>query len=290
VTTLDVTKEPRLAGVMGWPIGHSRSPALHGHWLKRYGIAGAYVALPVRPENLERALRALPALGFAGCNVTVPHKEAAFRAVDRVDHAASRLGAVNTIVVQTDGSLEGRNTDGEGFLRHLEASAPLWGAQSQGQSGRPVLVVGAGGAARAVVGSLADMGVPEIRIANRTDARAEHLAAEFGRPLRPWPWDRRAEGLADCSLVVNTTQLGMTGQEPLALPLDRFPADGVVYDIVYTPLETPLLADARRRGHVVVDGLGMLLHQARAGFAAWFGVEPVVDEALRAAVLAGGTS
>jgi len=285
MTMVDMTKEPRLAGVMGWPIGHSRSPALHGHWLKRYGIAGAYVALPVRPDHLERALRALPFLGFVGCNVTVPHKEAAFRAVDLVDHAASRLGAVNTVVVRPDGSLEGRNTDGEGFRRHLEASAPAWRA-----AGRPVLVLGAGGAARAVVGSLADMGVPEIRLANRTDARAEHLVAEFGRPLRSWPWARRVEGLADCSLVVNTTQLGMTGQEALDLPLDPLPADGVVYDIVYTPLETPLLAAARRRGHVGVDGLGMLLHQARAGFAAWFGVEPAVDDALRAAVLASGAS
>jgi shikimate dehydrogenase len=274
------TSAHRLAGVVGWPIGHSRSPRLHGHWLQRYGIPGAYVALGVQPEHFEQALRALPILGFAGCNVTVPHKEAAFRLVDHVDRNATRLGAVNTIVVRPDGTLEGSNTDGEGFLRHLQTSVPAWRA-----TGRPVLVVGAGGAARAVVGVLADIGVPEVRVANRTDARAESLAAEFGRPLVPWPWAHRAEGLADCSLVVNTTQLGMDGQPPLDLALGLLPADGVVYDIVYTPLETPLLAEARQRGLTPVDGLGMLLHQARAGFAAWFGVDPVVDDALRRAVL-----
>ncbi|MDB5362419.1 MAG: shikimate dehydrogenase [Rhodospirillales bacterium] len=271
---------PRLSGVIGWPVGHSRSPALHGHWLQRHGIAGAYIALPVRPEHLEQALRALPILGFAGCNVTVPHKEAAFRLVDHVDASAARLGAVNTILVRPDGTLEGRNTDGEGFLKHLQASAPGWVPTD-----RPVLVLGAGGAARAIAGALADIGVPEIRVANRTDARAEALAREFGPPLKPWAWDRRDDGLAGCGLVVNTTQLGMNGYPALALALDRLPSDGVVSDIVYSPLETALLADARCRGLVAVDGLGMLLHQARAGFAAWFGVEPEVDEPLRRAVL-----
>jgi shikimate dehydrogenase len=271
---------PRLSGVIGWPVGHSRSPALHGHWLARHGIAGAYVALPVRPEHLEQALRALPVLGFAGCNVTVPHKEAAFRLVDHVERSAARLGAVNTILVRPDGTLEGRNTDGEGFLKHLRASAPGWVP-----AGRPVLMLGAGGAARAIADALADIGVPEIRIANRTDARAESLAREFGPPLKAWPWADRNDALAGCSLVVNTTQLGMNGYPTLDLALGRLPGDGVVCDIVYTPLETALLADARARGLVAVDGLGMLLHQARAGFAAWFGVEPEVDEALRRAVL-----
>jgi shikimate dehydrogenase len=270
----------RMSGVMGWPVGHSRSPALHGHWLARHGIAGTYVPLPVRPEHLEQALRALPVLGFAGCNVTVPHKEAAFRLVDHIDRAAGRLRAVNTILVRPDGTLEGRNTDGEGFLKHLQASAPAWRPD-----GGPVLVLGAGGAARAVVGTLADIGVPEVRVANRTDARAESLVADFGQPLKSWPWAHRHEALAGCSLVVNTTQLGMAGWPALDLALDRLPGDGVVYDIVYTPLETPLLAEARQRGLVAVDGLGMLLHQARAGFTAWFGVEPTVDEALRQAVL-----
>ena len=271
---------PRLAGVIGWPVGHSRSPALHSHWLKRHGVAGAYVAMPVHPDHVAAALRALPLLGFVGCNVTVPHKEAAFRAVDHLDRTARRMGAVNTIVVRPDGTLEGRNTDGEGFLNHLQASAPAWVP-----AGRPVLVLGAGGAARAIVGTLADIGVPEVRIANRTDARATALVEEFGTPLRAWPWAHREEALAGCSLVVNTTQLGMAGHPALTLPLDQLPADAVVSDIVYTPLETPLLADARRRGLTAVDGLGMLLHQARAGFAAWFGVEPAVDDALRRAVL-----
>jgi shikimate dehydrogenase len=270
----------RLSGIMGWPVGHSRSPALHGHWLARHGIDGAYVRLPVRPEHLEQALKALPVLGFAGCNLTVPHKEAALGIVDHVDRAAARLGAVNTILVRPDGTLEGRNTDGEGFLKHLLESVPAWRPAE-----RPVLVLGAGGAARAVAGSLADIGVPEIRIANRTDGRACALAAAFGPPLTAWPWATRAAALADCSLVVNTTTLGMIGAPSLDLPLDALPADGVIYDIVYTPLETPLLAEARRRGHPTVDGLGMLLHQARAGFAAWFGVEPQVDAALRRAVL-----
>ena len=271
---------PRLSGVIGWPVGHSRSPALHGHWLARHGIAGAYVALPVHPDHLEQALRALPVLGFAGCNVTVPHKEAAFRLVDHLDRSAARLGAVNTILVRPDGTLEGRNTDGEGFLKHLQASAPGWVPTD-----RPVLVLGAGGAARAIAGALADIGVPEIRLANRTDARAESLAREFGPPLKAWPWADRDDGLAGCGLVVNTTQLGMKDYPALDIALDRLPGDGVVCDIVYSPLETALLADARRRGLVAVDGLGMLLHQARAGFAAWFGVEPEVDEALRQAVL-----
>ena len=271
---------PRLSGVIGWPVGHSRSPALHGHWLARHGIAGAYVALPVHPDHLEQALRALPVLGFAGCNVTVPHKEAAFRLVDHLDRSAARLGAVNTILVRPDGTLEGRNTDGEGFLKHLQASAPGWVPTD-----RPVLVLGAGGAARAIAGALADIGVPEIRLANRTDARAESLAREFGPPLKAWPWAHRDDGLAGCGLVVNTTQLGMKDYPALDIALDRLPGDGVVCDIVYSPLETALLADARRRGLVAVDGLGMLLHQARAGFAAWFGVEPEVDEALRQAVL-----
>lgn len=270
----------RLAGVIGWPVGHSRSPMLHGHWLARHGIDGAYIAMPVRPEHLEQALRALPVLGFAGCNVTVPHKEATFHLVDHVDRSAARLGAVNTIVVRPDGTLEGRNTDGEGFLNHLHASAPAWVPTD-----RPAMVLGAGGAARAVVGMLADIGVPEIRVANRTDERAESLIREFGRPLVSCPWSHRREGLAGCNLVVNTTQLGMNGYPALDLPLDLLPPDAVVYDIVYSPLETALLAEARRRGLVAVDGLGMLLHQARAGFAAWFGIEPTVDEALRAAVL-----
>jgi shikimate dehydrogenase len=264
----------KLAGVMGWPVAHSRSPALHGWWLRRYGIDGAYVPLAVRPERLEQAIRALPALGFAGCNVTIPHKEAALRIVDRVDATAQRIGAVNTIVVGPDGSLSGSNTDAFGFAESL---GPEWRADAG-----PAVVMGAGGAARAVVVALADRGAPEIRIVNRTLARAEALAAELGG--RAVPWDRRETALEGAALLVNATSQGMTGQLPLDLSLERLPTSATVVDTVYVPLETPLLAAARARGNRAVDGLGMLLHQARPGFEAWFGVAPEVTPALREAI------
>jgi shikimate dehydrogenase len=271
----------RLAGVMGWPVGHSRSPALHGYWLARHGIAGAYVPLPVRPENLERALRALPVLGFAGCNLTVPHKEAGARLVDHLDPMAARLGSVNTVLVHADGTLEGLSTDGYGFVENLKEGAAAW------QPGRrPVGVIGAGGAARAIIAALIETGETRIRIANRTEARAIELAQALGPAVEPWSWAQRTQALADCRLLVNTTSLGMAGQPPLDLDLSLLPADAVVNDIVYVPLETPLLAAARRRGNPVVDGLGMLLHQARPAFAGFFGIEPMVDAALREAVLA----
>jgi shikimate dehydrogenase len=269
------------AGVMGWPVGHSRSPALHGHWLEQYRVDGAYVPLAVRPENLAQALRALPILGFAGCNLTIPHKEAALAIVDRVDHVARRIGAINTIVVASDGTLEGRNTDGYGFIAALHAAAPGWAAR-QG----PVTVLGAGGAARGILVALLDAGVGEIRLINRTFARAAALAAELGAGVAALPWEARQAALAGSALLVNATSQGMIGETPLDLTLDRLPADAVVSDIVYVPLETPLLASARRRGNPVVDGLGMLLHQARPGFAAWFGIEPEVTPGLREAVLA----
>ncbi len=270
----------RLAGVMGWPIDHSRSPALHGHWLARYGIEGAYVPLPVRRADLEQALRALPALGFAGVNLTVPHKETGARIVDHLDPAAVRLGSVNTVLVRPDGTLEGRSTDGYGFLRNLENGAPGWRPGSG-----PVVMLGAGGAARAIAGSLIEAGVTEIRLINRTEERAVELAREIGPLVRVLPWAERTAALAGCGLLVNTTSLGMAGQPPLELDLTELPRTAIVNDIVYVPLETPLLAAARRRGNPVVDGLGMLLHQARPAFAAFFGVEPTVDQDLRAAVL-----
>ncbi len=272
----------RVAGVIGWPVGHSRSPRLHGHWLERYGIDGAYVPLAVPPEGLEQALRALPLLGFRGCNITVPHKEAALGLVDRRDPAAERIGAVNTVVIAPDGALAGSNTDGPGFIGNLRAARPDW----RGAAG-PAVVIGAGGAARAVVAALADTGVPELRLINRTDGRARTLAAALGDPVRAVPWAERAAALDGAALLVNTTTQGMTGQPPLDLDLAVLPRAALVTDIVYTPLVTPLLAAAAARGNPVVDGLGMLLHQARPGFEAWFGVPPVVDEALRAAVLAG---
>ena len=278
---MSLSGKARKAGVMGWPIAHSRSPALHGWWLAQYGIDGAYVPMAVKPQDLGAALRALPVLGFAGCNLTIPHKEPAVALVDRVDAVASRIGAVNTIIVGDDGSLEGRNTDGYGFLANLRDGEPGWSARR----GAAVLI-GAGGAARAIVVALLDEGAPEIRIVNRTAGRAAALAAEFGARIAPVAWHDRGEALAGAALLVNTTSQGMDGEKPLDLPLDRLPRDALVNDAVYIPLETPLLTAARRRGNKVVDGLGMLLHQAQPGFAAWFGVAPEVTPALRAAVLA----
>lgn len=271
----------RLAGVMGWPVAHSRSPALHGFWLEHHGIDGAYLPLPVRPENLAAALRALPLLGFAGCNLTLPHKEAALGILDRIDPAALRVGAVNTVIVGADGTLEGRNTDGFGFIENLRAAVPGFTAAAG-----PAVVIGAGGGARAVIAALLDDGAPEIRLANRRRERAAALADALGGPIRLVDWTARAAALADAALLVNTTSLGMAGQPPLDLPLDALPRTAVVSDIVYVPLDTPLLAAARARGNPAVDGLGMLLHQGRPGFAAWFGTMPAVTPALRAAVMA----
>ena len=273
-----ISGKARLAGVMGWPVGHSRSPRLHGYWLDRYGIDGAYVPLAVPPERIVEAIRALPALGFRGANVTVPHKEAALRAVDRIDGVARRIGAVNTLVVGDDGTIEGRNTDAYGFLANLREGAPGWRPTAG-----PALVLGAGGAARAVVAALTDAGVPEIRLHNRTVAKAEAVARDLGGPVTV----TATPDLAGIALLVNTTTLGMAGQPPLELDFAQLPADAVVTDIVYTPLVTPLLTAARSRGNPIVDGLGMLLHQAVPGFEAWFGCRPEVTAELRATVLAG---
>jgi shikimate dehydrogenase len=269
------------AGVMGWPVAHSRSPLLHGYWLEHHKIAGAYELMPVPPETLADALRALPTRGFAGCNLTLPHKEAALALVDRVDATARRIGAVNTIVVGADGTLEGRNTDAFGFRAHLAAAAPAWNAHRG-----PAVVLGAGGAARAVVAALLDDGVAELRLANRNRERAAALAASLGGAVTVVDWRKRADALAGASLLVNATSLGQSGQPPLDLALDALPESAVVYDIVYAPLLTPLLAAASARGNPTVDGLGMLLHQARPAFAAWFGVMPEVTPGLRARAVA----
>ena len=268
-----------LAGVMGWPIMHSRSPKLHGYWLDHYGLAGAYVPLAVRAEGLEAALRALPALGFAGCNLTIPHKEAALRIVDEASPLARRIGAVNCIVVRADGSLEGRNYDAFGFTQSLRERAP----DLRFDAG-PAVVIGAGGAARAILAGLMDEGVLEIRLINRSPARAQTLAAEFGAPVRAVPWEARAQALEGAAILVNTTSQGMVGEAPLDLALDALPLSALVVDIVYVPLVTPLLAAARARGNRVVDGLGMLLHQARPAFEAWFGIDPKVTPQLRALI------
>lgn len=278
-----ISAKAGVAGVMGWPIGHSRSPRLHGYWLERYAIDGAYVPLAVPPGRGAEALRALPALGFRGCNVTVPHKETAARTVDRLDPTAARMGAVNLVVVAEDGLLEGRNTDGYGFLANLRAGVPGWTA-----AGGPAVVLGAGGAARAVAVSLLDDGAPEVRLVNRTPERAEALARELGGAITVVPWVSRETALDGAALLVNTTTQGMAGQPALELRLDALPPEAVVTDCVYAPLATPLLDAARARGHRVADGLGMLLHQARPAFRAWFGVDPAVDGDLRRFVLEAG--
>lgn len=276
------TGRTRTAGVFGWPVAHSRSPQIHGYWLDKYGIDGAYVPFAVAPEALPAAVRGLAALGLAGANVTVPHKEAVLRLVDDVDAIAARVGAANLLTVGQDGRIRASNTDGFGFMAHLRDTVPDW---SPGR--RPAVLVGAGGSARSVAVALLDAVVEQVRVVNRTVERARALCAALGPGMVPIAWQDRSSALDRACLVVNTTTQGMAGNPPLDLPLDTAPDDAVVYDIVYTPLETPLLCAARARGLAVVDGLGMLLHQARPSFAAWFGVEPTVDEPLRRLVLAG---
>jgi shikimate dehydrogenase len=270
-----------LAGVMGWPVAHTRSPAIHNHWIARHGLKGAYVQLPVHPDRLEAALRGLPALGFAGCNVTVPHKVSAMHFMDELHPTAQRVAAINTIVVQPDGSLLGMNNDGAGYIQSLRDADPTW----RGDAG-PALVLGAGGAARAIVVALLDEGVPELRITNRTLERAQALAEAFGDRVKVVPWAERNEAMAGISLLVNTTTQGMHGQPSLDVALDALPAAAMVSDAIYIPMETPLLAQARLRGHQTVNGLGMLLNQARPAFKAWFGVMPEITPELRAAILA----
>ncbi len=264
-----LTGAARLAGVIGWPVAHSRSPRIHGLWLQRHGIDGAYVPLAVAPENFTEAVRGLAKAGFAGANVTIPHKEAAFALCDVVQDFAHRAGAVNTLCF-TDKGIEGRNTDGYGFIANLRAH----GVKPSG----PALVLGAGGAARAIVAALQDEGA-QVSLANRSAERAAALAAALP-PARVLPWAQRAEALGDFALLVNTTSLGMVHNPALEMSLARAAPGLAVADIVYTPLVTALLAQARARGLAAVEGLGMLLHQAVPGFAAWFGVTPVVDDEL----------
>ena len=266
----------RLAGVFGHPVTHSRSPRLHGFWLQRYGIDGAYIPLGVAPGGFAAAVRALVDLGFRGANVTIPHKLAAFEICDAVAPFARRAGAVNTLIFR-DGQIEGSNTDGFGFLESIREAAPGWRADAG-----PAVLLGAGGAARAIAAALLDAGAPRVTLVNRTAAKAEALARDLGGPIHVA--DRAP--LEDAALLVNTTSLGMQGQPGLEVDLAPLPGSAVVADIVYVPLETRLLAAARARGLVAVDGLGMLLHQARPGFEAWFGVAPQVDQALRDAVAA----
>jgi shikimate dehydrogenase len=266
----------RLAGITGWPVGHSRSPRLHGFWLERHGIDGAYVPLRIEPAHFPAAIRGLMRSGFAGVNVTIPHKVAAFAISDTVEDSARRAGAVNTLVFE-NGRIKGSNTDGWGFLENLRSNGvdPAAG---------PALILGAGGSTRAIAAALMDLGV-NVTIANRTRARAEQLAAELPG-LGVIDWEARGSALPDHALLVNTTSLGMAGHDPLEIDLDRVEDGLTVADIVYVPLETPLLAAARARRIRCVDGLGMLLYQAVPGFRTWFGVDPTVDDALRRFVAA----
>ncbi|MCR8724475.1 shikimate dehydrogenase [Frigidibacter sp. ROC022] len=269
-----------LAGVIGAPVGHSRSPALHGHWLRTLGIRGYYVPLEIAQADLEQTIRALPKMGFVGVNVTIPHKEKVLAIADLVTDRAALIGAANTLIFRKDGKIHADNTDGYGFIENLKANAPGW----QPKAG-PAAVFGAGGAARAVVASLIEVGVPEIRLANRTKTRAEVLHEEFGGKIHVYDWVQAGNMLDGATTVVNTTSLGMEGKAEFRVPLDALSPKAVVTDLVYTPLETPFLAFARQNGCVAVDGLGMLLHQAVPAFERWFGIRPEVDESLRRAVL-----
>ena len=269
------------ACVIGWPVEHSRSPSIHRYWLAQYGIDGAYEKEPVRPEDLAGFLGALEQRGYAGANVTLPHKEAALRLAAVADEAARAIGAANTLWLDQAGRLCAGNTDAYGFITNLEAEASGW---DKGR--RPVMVLGAGGAARAIVHGLLSEGAASIVLTNRTRGRADALAHAYGPSVTVIDWDDRHRALAGCGLLVNATSLGMTGKEPLDLDLAALPANAVVADIVYSPLQTELLAAARARGNRTVDGLGMLLYQAVPGFERWFGVRPEVTPELRAHVVA----
>jgi len=270
-----------IAGLLGWPVAHSRSPVIHNHWLAQYGIPGRYVLFPVPPEKLEAAVRGIAALGLRGCNVTTPHKQAIFPLLDRVDDLARRIGAVNTVVVEQDGTLTGFNNDGNGFIQSLCDADPQWRPDTG-----PITVLGAGGAARAVVASLAAQGAREIRVTNRTRDKAQDIADAVGSVVTVIPWEQRAEALEGVALLANATSLGMTGKSALDIALDRLPTRALVGDLIYIPPETPLLAAARTRGNITVNGLGLLLNQARPAFNAWFGVMPEITPALRQAIAA----
>ena len=269
-----------LAGVLGHPIAHSRSPRVHRHWLRRYGLPGHYVPLDVAPDDLEEVLRAMPRMGFVGANVTIPHKESALRLCDLVTDRAALVGAVNTLIFRADGKLHGDNTDGYGFLANIRQTAPAW----QPRSG-PAAVFGAGGASRAVIVALLEAGVPEIRLANRSRPRADALQGEFGARLTVYDWNKAGEMLTGAVTVVNATSLGMAGQTAFRVPLDALEPGALVNDLVYQPLETEFLRHAGDRGCIAVDGLGMLLHQAVPGFERWFGRRPDVDTEIREAIL-----
>jgi len=268
-----------LAGIIGMPVAHSRSPVIHNYWLNAHGIRGAYVPLAVAPERLKAALPGLVALGFRGCNVTMPHKQTAMALLDRVNETARRIGAVNTIVVEPDGTLSGFNNDGNGFVQSLRDVKPDWRADAG-----PILLLGAGGSARAVVVALLENGATQIKIANRTAEKAQAIAKEFGSSVTAIAWADRNAAMAEPALLINCTDQGMVGKPALDVDLARLAPSTLVADLIYTPLETPFLAQARERGCVTVNGLGLLLNQAKLAFKAWFGVLPDVTPELIKAV------
>ncbi|GHB27094.1 shikimate dehydrogenase (NADP(+)) [Pseudovibrio japonicus] len=270
----------RKAAVTGHPIGHSKSPLIHGYWLKQHGIEGSYVAQDVPPETARSFYSSLPEHGFVGCNVTIPNKEHAYNAAEKLDDAAKMIGAVNTLWLDENGVLNGSNTDGLGFLGNLDQLLPNWD-----KNGNKAIVLGAGGAARAIIWALLSRGYTEVYIANRTMEKAQKLADHFGPNTIAISWDTLGEKLGEADLLVNTTSLGMTGQPELKIDLDNLSKSAVVTDIVYSPLQTELLRDATERGNRTVDGLGMLLHQAVPGFEKWFGVRPEVTGELRKIIL-----
>lgn len=265
-----------LAGVMGWPVMHSRSPMLHNFWFAKHGLAGTYLPLAIEPGKLGPALRALHPLGFAGCNLTIPHKQEALKIVDSIDEVGKRIGALSCITVRPDGSLFGNNNDCYGYIENIKQSQPEWRADKG-----PIVVFGAGGGSRAVCYGLAQEGAREIRLVNRTFARAAKIAEEFGSPITALPWEQRNDAIDGAVMIVNTTSQGMVGQPSLDISLAKLQADALASDIVYTPLETPFLKAARERGNRTINGLGMLLHQARPAWKSWFGLETEVTADLR---------
>ncbi len=271
-----------LAGVLGAPIAHSRSPLLHNFWLKRHGLRGAYVPLHVEQSDLERVLAAMPLMGFVGCNVTLPHKVSVLNLATSVSDRAALIGAANTLTFREGGGIIADNTDGYGFINNLRQNAPDWAPRSG-----PATLFGAGGAARAIITALIEAGVPEIRLTNRTRARSEALRKEFGARITVYDWVQAGNMFEDAATVINTTSLGMEGKAEFRVPLDGLSPRTLVTDVVYTPLETTLLRRAREIGCPTVDGLGMLLHQAVPAFERWFGERPQVDEETRETVMAG---
>jgi len=269
-----------IAGVIGWPIKHTLSPILHNYWLKLYKIDGAYIPIETQPENLEKAIRSLPLLGFAGANVTIPHKEIAYNIVDEATEKARRVEAVNTLIIRENGSIIGDNTDSSGFIDNLR-----FGLQTKLDQKRPTVVIGAGGAARSVVAALLDMGMEEIRIVNRTIEKAQQFSRVFSQNINILPWQQLDKSLENSGLLINATPLGMQNRPPLDIDLKALPKDAIVTDIVYTPLKTPLLKAALKRGNKIVDGLGMLIHQAVPGFTAWYKTEPHITKDLRTVLL-----